>query len=84
MPVGGCGPGGASVDPDGVDDDVDVEGVVVEDGLGKGAAGWGLSNDLVFGDRWKMADVKKRPLDGPMEGLIEMLFCRKKMTCRAL
>ena len=25
----------------------------------------GLSNDFVVGDRWKMTDVKERPLDGP-------------------
>ena len=92
------------MDPDGVDDDADVEGVVVEDGLGKlnnvvGGLRWlmrsffsngnvlmkkllidlnvGLSNDLVVGDRWKMTDVKERPLDDPKEGLAELLFCRK-------
>ena len=37
----------------------------------------GLSNDFVVGDRWKMTDVKKRPLDGPKEGLVELLFFRK-------
>ena len=37
----------------------------------------GLSNDFVLGDRWKMIDVKERPLDGPKEGLVELLFCRK-------
>ena len=39
----------------------------------------GLSNDFLVGDRWKMTDVKERPLDGPKEGLVELLFCRK--TC---
>ena len=34
----------------------------------------GLSNDFVVGDRWKMTDVKERPLDGPKEGLVEVLF----------
>ena len=37
----------------------------------------GLSNDFVVGDRWKMTDVKERPLDGPEEGLVELLFCKK-------
>ena len=37
----------------------------------------GLSNDFVVGDRWKMTDVKERPLDGPKEGLVELLFFRK-------
>ena len=37
----------------------------------------GFSNDLVVGDRWKRTDVKERPLDGPKEGLVELLFCRK-------
>ena len=37
----------------------------------------GLANDLVVGDRWKMTDVKERPLDGPKEGLVELLFGRK-------
>ena len=37
----------------------------------------GLANDFVVGDRWKMTDVKKRPLDGPKEGLVELLFLRK-------
>ena len=37
----------------------------------------GLSNDFVVGDRWKMIDVKERPLDGPKKGLVELLFLRK-------
>ena len=37
----------------------------------------GLSNGFVVGDRWKMTDVKERPLDGPKEGLVELLFYRK-------
>ena len=37
----------------------------------------GLSNDFAVGDRWKMTDVKGRPLDCPEEGLVELLFCRK-------
>ena len=37
----------------------------------------GLSNNFVVGDRWKMADVKERPLDGPKVGLVELLFFRK-------
>ena len=37
----------------------------------------GLANDFVVGDRWKMTDVKERPLDAPKEGLVELLFCRK-------
>ena len=37
----------------------------------------GLSNDFVVGDRWKMTDVKERPLDVPKKGLVELLFCRK-------
>ena len=38
----------------------------------------GLSNDFVVGDRWKMTDVKERPLDGPKESLVELLFCREE------
>ena len=43
----------------------------------------GLSNDFVVGDRWKMTDVKERPLDGPKEGLVELLLCRQSgdMSC---
>ena len=37
----------------------------------------GLSNDFVVGDQWKMIDVKERPLDGPKEDLVELLFFRK-------
>ena len=36
----------------------------------------GLSNDFVVGDRWKMTDVKERPLNGPKQSLVELLFCR--------
>ena len=43
----------------------------------------GLSNDFVVGDRWKMTDVKERPLDGPKEGLVELLLFRQSgdMSC---
>ena len=43
----------------------------------------GLPNDFVVGDRWKMTDVKERPLDGPKKGLVELLFFRKasSMSC---
>ena len=37
----------------------------------------GSPNDLVVGDQCKMIDVKERPLDGPEDGLVEVLFCRK-------
>ena len=37
----------------------------------------GLSNDLIVGDRWKMTDVKERPLDGPKKGLVELLLLQK-------
>ena len=37
----------------------------------------GLTNDFIVGDRWKMTDVKERPLDGPKEGLVELLLFRK-------
>ena len=33
----------------------------------------GLSNDCVVGDRWKMTDVRERPLDGQKEGLVESI-----------
>ena len=43
----------------------------------------GLPNDFIVGDRWKMTDVKERPLDGPKKGLVELLFLRKTsdMSC---
>ena len=44
----------------------------------------GLSNDFVVGDRWKMTDVKKRPLDGPKEGQVELLFFRKTSDMSSL
>ena len=44
----------------------------------------GLSNDFVVGDRWKMTDVKERPLDGPKEGLVELLFFRKTSDMSSL
>ena len=37
----------------------------------------GLPNDFIVGDRWTQTDVKERPLDGPEECLVELLFCRK-------
>ena len=37
----------------------------------------GLSNDFRVGDRWKMTDVKERPLDGPKEGLVELFVLQE-------
>ena len=44
----------------------------------------GLANDFVVSDRWKMIDVKERQLDGPKEGLVELLFFRKMSDMSSL
>ena len=45
----------------------------------------GLPDDFIVGDRWKMTDVKERPLDGFQRKVwLNCCSAERRVTCRVL